>query len=847
TLSYAYDALNRITDIHYPAQYGNGNGVKVVHHDYDVASRVSALTYGGQSFASSIVYNAANQTTQMRVGASGANQIIENYGYATSTGLLDSQTIARDSAPSTYLLNLSYEYTDANNKRTGQLKKILNNLNHNKDRSYDYDALRRLKEAKGGPSGSPLWTQTYAYDRYGNRTSVTASGYSAKNERQNGPTRTDLLAKNFFEPPAFMNDETKAVSDSPVRLFPANTNTGAPDPVTPFQGAPPTFTDDPLATNTIVKALHVTELRDAINALRLRAGIATVTWAEAVSSGVSIKASHITEMRTRLGEARTALSLGATTYTDPSLTAGAIIKKQHIQEIRDSLKSAWTVSSQISVDGHASLTYDAASNRITTSGFAYDTAGNQVRALIPGGTGSQRYQYDAANRLVNVKTDDGSTVIASYTYGHSSARLIETVGTSRTYFVSDNGTTVAEFSESGAGVIPNWSRSYVYIGARLLSTLAPNGGSEAIEYHHPDRLGARLITTPTGGSSENAALPFGTVINSETTANTTRRFISYDRSGASKLDYAINRQYDWQQGRFTQVDPIGMQSTSIEHPQSLNLYAYVNNDPVNNTDPDGLGLKSFFKKLGRIFSAIGNAIAKVLNNRWVKIGIMIASFLVGVPSIVAFLGRTITAVIKTALTIHDVLSNAASTLQLYGMLFQGKFKEFGRTLGIAMLGAAIATLEDSIIHGVKQSVRTRGSASLRNIWLGVKEGFATGRRKLLHNLFGRGWLSLIPFYGNFCSPGNVDGAQTPGVDAIDKTCKWHDDVYQGHITGVSRYEADKVLFKRLFYQTAKTHLTDRVLNLAFGTKIFAGDVYRSLQIVAFANLIGYRAVTGRGK
>ena len=171
TITKVYDALSRITDIYYPAQYGSGDNVKIVHQDYDVASRLSSLTYDSLSFASNIVYNAASRTTQMKVGVSGTNQIIENYGYGTSTGLLDSQTIARSSTPSTYLLDLSYEYTDANSKSTGQLKKVLNNLNHNKDRSYTYDAIRRLKEAKGGPSASPLWTQTYVYDRYGNRTS----------------------------------------------------------------------------------------------------------------------------------------------------------------------------------------------------------------------------------------------------------------------------------------------------------------------------------------------------------------------------------------------------------------------------------------------------------------------------------------------------------------------------------------------------------------------------------------------------------------------------------------------------------------------------------------------------
>src|SRR6185436_9863211 len=87
-------------------------------------------------------------------------------------------------------------------------------------------------------------------------------------------------------------------------------------------------------------------------------------------------------------------------------------------------------------------------------------------------------------------------------------------------------------------------------------------------------------------------LPFGTAMNpSQQVVNP--RFNSYDYSGASLLDYAVNRYYDSRQGRFTQVDPLGMTAVDLLNPQTLNLYAYCGNDPVNARDPLGASGFSF--------------------------------------------------------------------------------------------------------------------------------------------------------------------------------------------------------------------------------------------------------------
>jgi hypothetical protein len=47
-------------------------------------------------------------------------------------------------------------------------------------------------------------------------------------------------------------------------------------------------------------------------------------------------------------------------------------------------------------------------------------------------------------------------------------------------------------------------------------------------------------------------------------------------------------------GRFTSVDPIGAAASHLENPQSTNLYAYVENNPIDYIDPTGLSKIAIF-------------------------------------------------------------------------------------------------------------------------------------------------------------------------------------------------------------------------------------------------------------
>src|SRR6185369_15133366 len=70
------------------------------------------------------------------------------------------------------------------------------------------------------------------------------------------------------------------------------------------------FTDDPLTAQvTNVRAVHLTELRQAVNCMRAAAGLTAATFTDPALAGVSVQALHQNELRAALDPARTILGL----------------------------------------------------------------------------------------------------------------------------------------------------------------------------------------------------------------------------------------------------------------------------------------------------------------------------------------------------------------------------------------------------------------------------------------------------------------------------------------------------------------------------------------------------------
>ena len=95
------------------------------------------------------------------------------------------------------------------------------------------------------------------------------------------------------------------------------------------------FTDQIVAKATAIKALHLTELRAAIAAVRTFAGLPAFSYTNPIVPHSPFRVTDIRDTRAALAEARAAIGLPAIAFTDSVLTPGtSIMRAAHVNELR---------------------------------------------------------------------------------------------------------------------------------------------------------------------------------------------------------------------------------------------------------------------------------------------------------------------------------------------------------------------------------------------------------------------------------------------------------------------------------------------------------------------------------
>jgi RHS repeat-associated protein len=137
----------------------------------------------------------------------------------------------------------------------------------------------------------------------------------------------------------------------------------------------------------------------------------------------------------------------------------------------------------------------------------------------------------------------------------------------------------------------------ILIALTLLSAVTPalaqDGTAAAAgltaEYYHVDAIGSVRVVTNQAGAvvRRHDYLPFGEEWQPQSGSNDARRFSGKERDAETGLDYFGARYYAASAGRFTTIDPVQTWQENLVDPQRWNRYAYVRNNPLRYTDPDG--------------------------------------------------------------------------------------------------------------------------------------------------------------------------------------------------------------------------------------------------------------------
>ncbi|MCX6545915.1 MAG: RHS repeat-associated core domain-containing protein [Acidobacteria bacterium] len=132
---------------------------------------------------------------------------------------------------------------------------------------------------------------------------------------------------------------------------------------------------------------------------------------------------------------------------------------------------------------------------------------------------------------------------------------------------------------------------FLILVAVMVSAPAPAWAQsgQVVEYYHLDALGSVRVVTDQNAQvvSRHDFLPFGEEWNPSANAKEKRLFTGHERDAETGLDYFGARYYRASVGRFSTVDPeLSVKEAQVD-PQRWNRYAYVTNNPLKYTDPDG--------------------------------------------------------------------------------------------------------------------------------------------------------------------------------------------------------------------------------------------------------------------
>ena len=295
-------------------------------------------------------------------------------------------------------------------------------------------------------------------------------------------------------------------------------------------------------------------------------------------------ASRITEVAT---------DLSTTTYSYDNINE-LVSAANFVNAAQDENFAYDPTGNRSSADGESVTT--GVANQLQSDGvydYTYDAEGNLiVRTEIATGE-TRNFQWDYRNRLVAVTDKDASGNIlaqTTYTYDVFDRRIAKAVDTDvqasskpvLTQFVYDGSNILLEFS----GLDPLNSKPsmhYLY-GPAVDQIMAQDAGGGQTNWLLADHLGSISEVLDNSGSIVDRLVydSFGNVTSqSNASAGSRYGFAGREFDAETGLYFNRSRYYDPMTGRFINQD------SSRFAGGDANLYRYVGNNPVSQSDPTG--------------------------------------------------------------------------------------------------------------------------------------------------------------------------------------------------------------------------------------------------------------------
>jgi len=235
--------------------------------------------------------------------------------------------------------------------------------------------------------------------------------------------------------------------------------------------------------------------------------------------------------------------------------------------------------------------------------YEYDNNGNMTRKTAKVGGAITTYEYDAENKLLRAVSPSN---MANYKYDGLGRRVEKAIiagSTTVSRYVYDNEDILLELNGSNT-IVARYTH-----GPGIDEPLILEKNNQSF-YYHADGLSSIMELTNQSGTvvQRYTYSSFGK-LESQLDPNFVQpyTFTSRESDTESQLYHYRTRTYDAFIGRFLQEDPVGVHG-------AVNLYSYVNGNPIGAIDPLGLDV---LDNAANVAAGLGDTISLGLSN-WVR-------------------------------------------------------------------------------------------------------------------------------------------------------------------------------------------------------------------------------------